>query len=774
MTYAETGDTSGRKDLLERAKKCFKQACAAEAKQRERERDDLRFQIPEYQWTDAARAERAGGNGVPARPILSISKLDQPIQLVINQARQSHLGVNIHPVSEKASKETAEVLQGLYRRIERDSNAQQARLWAFQRAVIAGRGWYRINSKWDEDSDPQYFDQEIIIERILHQDSVYADPSAQRADFSDGEWAFVTSWVPFETFKRLYPESRLVKQEKGGVSGLWSSFKDWITQEPDWVKEDGDDKSVLVCEYFYKVHETETTESIDGKRKRDRDVVTVKWAKLTGYEVLEEQDWDGKYIPLIPVVGRELQPVNGERWWVGMIRHARDAQRFFNYAASALVERMGMEPKSPWVMGEGQDEGHETEWLESNVRNRPVLHYKPTTIGDKLVPPPQRAQIDLTGMSLSAQAVQISDGWIQSNTMVYDQGLGKSAHKEESGRKVLALQGQSDASTSDFLANLSDAILYESLVTLDMIPAKYDRPGRITQILGEEDDSDTVMLNAPYVKDASGKPIPAPDGDPAFKLHDLQDRGYTTSVSVGQSFQTRLQQGQEAWQQLIPNLPPEAQILLLPTLMRFLDTPGAKDAADMLAKFRDAKFPGLADDKGQGPTPEQLQAQLEGMKLQTQQMQQMLQMAVQEIKTKQAEQEGKIRIAEIKAESDARLASAQSAHDLEMQALKNAGAVAVAETNAQAKGVQLANEARNEEIALGLEHAFASHQADKQREQAVEDRHFQAAHEAGMGAAQGNTMTRSIEGGQEQDMEQGQETSEATLPPEPPAEEATE
>jgi hypothetical protein len=38
------------KELLERAKKWFKLASDTEAEQRRRERDDLRFQIPEYQW----------------------------------------------------------------------------------------------------------------------------------------------------------------------------------------------------------------------------------------------------------------------------------------------------------------------------------------------------------------------------------------------------------------------------------------------------------------------------------------------------------------------------------------------------------------------------------------------------------------------------------------------------------------------------------------------------------------------------------------------------
>jgi hypothetical protein len=706
--------------LLEKAKRCFKLACDSEAKQREREREDLRFQIPEEQWTEAAKKERAGGNGIPPRPMLSISKLDQPIQLVLNQARAAKLGVNIHPVSEKSNKETAEVLQGLYQRIVRDSNADQARLWALQRAVVAGRGWYRINTKWDEDSDPKYFDQEIVIERILHQDSVYADPSAQKPDFSDGEWAFVTSWIPWDTFCRQYPESKLAKETKGGLGALWTAFSEWITNEPEWVRGDAESKAVLVCEYFYKVHDTETIEA--GGRKRERDIVSVKWAKLTGYEVLEEEDWDGQYIPLVPVIGRELQPVDGERWWVGMVRHARDAQRFFNYAASALVERMGMEPKTPWVMAEGQDEGHEQEWNESNIRNRPVLHYKPTALGEKLAPPPQRAQLDQTGMSIAMQGVQVSDEWLQANTSVYAPALGRPSRREESGRKVLALQGQSDAGTSHFLDSMADVSMpCESRILLDLMPTKYDRPGRITQILGDEDKTKTVMLNQRFVMDQNGRPIPAPPGDQNAKLFNFADRGYTTSVSVGRSFQTRLQEGREAWSELIPHLPPQAQIILLPTLMRFLDSPGSKEAADLMAKFRDMQFEGLADNED-GASPEQMRAQLQAGQQQMQVMQAQLQQAVEMIQTDRAKQEGMLQKAQMDNEAKVALAKIQ------------------AETATRQDEVKLLIE----EMRRGLE---------------IWQTKFEAAHEVGMAAAGGNTMTMKREGGQETGEEREDESS---------------
>jgi hypothetical protein len=742
-TYATDKAGTATEKLLEKAKKCAKQAWAAESDQRAREKRALQFQVGEYQWDDAAKAQRAGGTygnqAYPPRPMLSISKLDQPIQLVLNQARAAKLGVNIHPVSEDATDDTAEVLQGIYRRIERDSNADQARLWALDRATKSGRGVYRVTTKFDEDAPPETFDQEIVIERILYQDSVYFDPSAQKPDFSDGDWAFESLWMTPDRFRREFP----------GASEDFTSAGDFATiasQEPDWFEGDGEGRKILVIVYWYKEHETkEVVRERDGAKFK-RDIVSVKRCWVNAVETLETEDWNGKYIPLIPVIGRELQPFDNERRWVGMVEPAMHAQMFHNYAASNLVERMALEPRVPWMVAEGQDEGYEQEFLSSNVRNLPVLHYKPTSLGDKLVGPPQRTPIDNSGMNLAVEGLQMSNDWIQSVTGIYDPSLGKIG-KEKSGRQVLALQQQADAGNNHFLASLADTTLpYEARVIMDLIPHIYDRPGRVTRILGGEDDVKPVMLNAPFKIDQNtGRPIPARPGEQGTKTHDLTAT-YTVSVSIGKSYQTRMQEGQEeigAILQADPSLMP----LIGSIYFRYRDSPGSKEIAEILKEVREKQYPGLGENKDQGPTPEQLQAKLSAMEQQGQMMQQQLQMAIQAIQTKQAEQEGKIRVAEIQAQANERLAAAEAAHQEKLQVLKNAGAIAVAETNAQAKGVQLANEAVNENQALARQHDFEAEEADRDR-----------AHEVAMAASGGRTMTVGREGGQEEGSEQSQET----------------
>src|SRR5678815_3966643 len=92
-----------------------------EHNQREREVTALRAQVDT--WDPKVRQQRMGnegGNGIPAtpgQPTLHISLLKQPMQLVKNQAQAADLGIEIHPVSEKAATDIAETMQDHYRAI---------------------------------------------------------------------------------------------------------------------------------------------------------------------------------------------------------------------------------------------------------------------------------------------------------------------------------------------------------------------------------------------------------------------------------------------------------------------------------------------------------------------------------------------------------------------------------------------------------------------------------------------------------------------------------
>ena len=114
-----------------------------------------------------------------ARPCLTVNLLDQPIEQIITEARDAHLGLKVTPKAGVTTTPLSEVMNGLVRAIQVGSGAAESRLWALDRAVKSGRGNYRVNVTFasDRDTSPEaMFDLDIVVERILNQGTVYWDP----------------------------------------------------------------------------------------------------------------------------------------------------------------------------------------------------------------------------------------------------------------------------------------------------------------------------------------------------------------------------------------------------------------------------------------------------------------------------------------------------------------------------------------------------------------------------------------------------------------------
>jgi hypothetical protein len=688
----ESPDSRPVTKLVDEARARFKVATEAEAKQRKRESEALRFQVPELQWNDSERAERKG------RPTLAISKLAQPQELLTNQMRAADLGVLIAPVSEEADDETADMMQGLYRDVERYSRAEYVRYWAFKRAVACGRGAYRVVTELDPYAEPKTKDQRICLKRIFHQEGVYFDPAAEEPDYRDGRFAFVVSFMTRDEFKREFPKATPppTKLELDGM------------KIPEWVR----DEDVLVAEYWTK----------DGNE--------VKVTKLCGWEELEpSEDWLGSWIPLIPAFATEVIPFDEERRYMGIVEPAMDAQRLYNYAACTLTEDLQVESKAPYVTPFEAIEGFETYWKDANRKNYPYLPYNWKTKGGEPMPAPQRAQVDTSRMSLSLQTLQMADGFIQASTSIYDPSLGRFSEKERSGRALLATQQQAEASTGGYLQNFTNVTMqYEALVVLDLMPKVYKRKGRIVRIvMGDNKKSKRVMVGMPYVVDQqTQRPRPAmPEENDQATTYDLQKGAYEVAISVGKSYQTRLQEGAEFTSSLLekaPNLLP----IIGDLAFQYRVEPGAKEIAKRLEKWGKATVPGIRDDGEQGApkSPDDLAAENQALKQQLMQAQQQLQQAGMALHTDQAKQQATV--AKTQMDNDARIKVAE---------IQQQTQIIIASMNAKLESISqaldAAREARLEERGQMHEAAQAARDRLHEADQAGQDR----AHEALMGAA---------------------------------------
>lgn len=732
------------------------------SKQREREARDLACQIPEGLWPEDVKKARQGGTiagiAVPARPMLSIPKLDQPVQLQMNQMRSAHLGVQVHPVSKKANAETAKVKQGLYRAIERDSNADVARLWGADRALKCGLGWYRVNVVYDDATDDPD-DLKIRLDRILHQGSVFPDPFAQQPDFSDGKELLVVSYMSWDTYKDTYPGSKLANY---GDDALTELQKD----QPFWLDGDAETRAACVAEYFYvtyrdrewvilddgsfafsdEIPQGRTRHATSGRSRKIKEPV-VKVCVLNAVEELESSTWNGKYIPFVPCIGKELQTFDGERRWFGLYSTNRDSAHLFNVAVSNAVEVSALEPKAPYIGYVGQFKTNRQQWQLATVRNLPFLEADPVTVAGNLAPLPQR---NLGGANLgpSIALIEIADNNLQAGTAAYDDLLGKN-NRGDSAKKVLALQDQGVASNSHWLANLADiSMMHEARIVLDLMPKVYDRPGRNAVIIGEDNDQREVVLNQPFTEDADTKrPVAVEDWDDSkpvpqgAKYYNLADGTYGHVVTVGKRFETRAREGADAFSQLLMSQPDLIKIVG-DIWMGFQDFPGHELAAKRLKAAIPPEIANADKEDDQQPDPQALMQQLRMAEQGTQMMKQIIEEQGKAIETdaiksqaenQRAEMENaaKIRLEDIKSKLAITLQSMKDAQALRLERLKQAGAIEAREdTQAHEVAMEAAGAAHEEhESAVGRQHdadmgrqahESATLQGERGHEQALE------------------------------------------------------
>jgi hypothetical protein len=712
------------------------------AQQRQRELDDLACQVPEKLWPEDVAVQRRGqvigGVKIPARPMISIPKLDQPIQLVYNQWARAHYGVRVHPLSLDADDDTAEVIQGLYRSIEVDSRAYIARGWAFDRAIKAGIGWYRVNTTWDDATDDP-FDQKIVIERILRQSNVYADPYATEPDFSNAERGLIVSVLSWGAYQRAF--SKDARKARGStydgdpLEEMNDSDLDQLAStNPFWISGSGKDRRVTIGEYFYTEWKTrdrvrltdgghgyadETDQAlIDGNGPvRPERVPTIHVCKITATEKLESTIWNGRYLPLIPVLGKELQPFDEERWWTGIIGPNKDSARLFNYEVSGAVEKDALATKSPWIGPVGTFKTNQAAWDQASTRNFSKLEYD-LVVGPngQLGPPPQR-NLQSVDLSSSIALIQIANQNIQAGTALYDPSLGNTGSQSRSGRAVLAEQQQGDLSNSHFVESMANvSMTYEAKVILDLMAKIYDRPGRVAELIGQDDDRRLVKLNEPYQEDPQTKrPMsgPMPQGQrgqpqmgpmatgnghppqPKTLTYDLKKGRYGVVVDVGQSYQTRLQQGADAFGKFL-EVAPQLMPLLGDLWFQFQDFPGHTEAADRLHKMLP---PQVSGEDGQGPTPEQMQAQLQQASQMVQAMQQRIQELEQAEVAKQVQVQGQLQKAQIDAQAKLSTAERQDATKVQLAQIKAQLDWMLAQFQAKTD-FQLQNDEQRHEVAM--------------------------------------------------------------------------
>ena len=486
--------------VIERAMKCFRQVNDAESDNRAKGLNAHRFSLGD-QWDTVTMNSRQ----LESRPYLTINKVDAFCRQVSNQQRQQRPRIKVHAVNDIADVKIADIIAGICRHVEVNSNADTAYDTAFDHALRIGWGYWRIVTNYTKETS---FDQDIYIQTVDNPFSVYFDPNSTLPDGSDAEFCIITDMVPRDTFKRLYPNA------DDGSAWTEATIGDTYAE---WVDKD----SIRIAEYFYvdrkagvlcllsdkstawedelPPEETLAQFGITVVTRRKSFKKTVKWCKLTAMEELESKDWAGRFIPVIPMYGNRIV-VDGKVKKYGLVENAMDPQRMYNFWRSAMTESVALAPKAKWLLAAGQDEGFEQEWNQANIAARPVLHYNQTDVDGQQAPAPQRLQPEPPPQGAMESALAIS----QDLTSVL--GIVDPAERiggNVSGKALKAEHAQADNSNFHYYDNMTRSISHTGKIILDLIPKIYDQE-RMLRIIGEDGRPDMVVVNQ-HSEDPMGK-----------------------------------------------------------------------------------------------------------------------------------------------------------------------------------------------------------------------------------------------------------------------------
>lgn len=598
--------TTADEKLVDECHKRFERCEDFESETRPLWKEDLRFANGDpdngWQWDDAMRKARELDN----RPSLTINKTKQHNRQITNDARQNKPSIRVQPVDSGADKKTAEILNGIIRHIEQNSSADTAYDTAQEFAVDAGLGYWRVITDY---ATPDSFDQEIFIKRVKNPLNIYLDPDIQEADGSDARFGFVFEDMPKEEFESKYPDCEPV----GWPSDAGSN----------WLSKD----TIRVSEYFRRVEvkdtlyadergntmlaskmEPEMLEAAKAGEYRSRPVTShkIEWHLIAGNQILSKKDWPGIYIPIVRVVGEEIE-IDGKVDRKGHTRGMKDAQRMYNYNSSAAIEYGALQTKTPIIAPAESIEGYEEYWNNANTQNLPYLPFNAYTEDGQQLPMPQRmvapapAQLFLQGMATASEEMKMASGQ-------YDASMGSKSN-ETSGRAIMARQREGDTATFHFIDNVARAIKYTGKILIDLIPKIYDTE-RVLRIIGEDGKEDRVKINPEQAKayDKQTNPLTRE----VEEIYNPSVGRYDVVVAVGPSYSTKRQEAFQALTEMSSRNPALLQVAG-DLIMRAADFPMADQLAERLEKTLP---PNLKDGEGE-ESPEAAQAkqqiqQLEG------------------------------------------------------------------------------------------------------------------------------------------------------------------
>lgn len=603
-------------------------------------REDIKFVSgdPSDQWDDVVKANR-DADGVPA---LTMDRLNPLVSQIVNSARKDRPQPKV-TVGDDGIPEVAEAIEGKVRHLLYESHADVAFDTAQMYCAAGGFGFWRVTKEWvKQDLRPSaqmsgYFVQEPRVRRVEDPLTVLFDPEVQELDYSDARYCFVQKKYDRKSFKREF-----------GVDPIDFEFDN--VRLADW----GDESKVLVAEYWWveEIHHRliqfadgiealadEIGDFYEESVINERDLIerVVHCDLVDGMRKLEECIWEGRWIPIIPEIAREIIS-DGRKRYASAVRYARDPQIFINASMSSTAQKMATINDAPFIGYKGQFK--DKKW--SDGKRHFYLESEPVTINGQTAPLPQRNAFEPAiqgSTSATAQGIDALKGAVG-----YEDSVLRPSQADLSGVAIQRRDAQQSLANLQYEDSGPISMWHGGRVIVDLLMKLADTPRR-WKTRKEDGTEGEVPITMDLPEDTNPH-AQGMEGQPHLKI---DDGDYGVVIDVGPSFATKTEEGTQFLLDLV-KADPALIPIYAPAIFKRLGYPDLEEIATAAQPPQIQQA--LAQNSGKGVPPQILQQQAAQLQQQNQQLKMVLQQVDQMLKTKQIETQGKLDVQNAKTAGD--------------------------------------------------------------------------------------------------------------------------
>jgi len=498
------------------------------------ERDQRDLALEDLQFAHVAGSMWDDNNAQESdRPRFEVNRVFHPINQIVGEQRQNRISMKVRAENDR-DKDTADILDGMIRSIENESNFNAIKDTAFKEMVTGGIGAWGVMTEYREGT----FEQAIKIKSIVSAaSSVFYDPSATDVLKRDAAWMITTQDIDRKTFEKTFPDATISGLSEYNLGSLlaWQT-RDVIRIGEYWVKVPVTKDLALMSDGSVLEMTKETKSVIDELAAQNITIVkerkekshTVVMYKFSSSEILEgPNEWASKYIPIVPFFGYAIN-IGGQQVYQGIVRNAKDSSRIYNYATSQAIETSALTPKDPYWLTPEQAKGHESQLRNFTTSNSPFLLYNPDSESPG---PPARTGAPSVQQALILQ-IQQADMDIQNTTGLHNSSLGRD-ETDKSGVAILALNEQGNLSTFELRDSLVKAVEHTGRILIDLIPKIIDTE-RDIGLIAEDGQISSTTVNQQVLDTQTGQVV---------TLNDLSTGDFDVVSTSGPSFATKRSEG---------------------------------------------------------------------------------------------------------------------------------------------------------------------------------------------------------------------------------------